>query len=153
MEQVKCCQLATKNYQFRPRTRGTSASQICEAVTQVEFRPRTRGTSACFAHGAINTGIPSAYLYCFGNVVFCCVSRFRLISVLSKARFCEVFPFAEKCLFLFLFFSIPSCSKFEPSFGSASDAFPAFWRENATDATGATNKHISSAIVERPKRF
>jgi hypothetical protein len=36
---------------------------------------------------------------------------------------------------------------------SASDAFPTFWRENATDATETTNKRISSAIVERSERF
>jgi hypothetical protein len=35
----------------------------------------------------------------------------------------------------------------------ASDAFPTFWRENATDATETTNKRISSAIVERSERF
>jgi hypothetical protein len=36
---------------------------------------------------------------------------------------------------------------------SASDAFPAFWRESATDATETKKKRISSAIVERRRGF
>jgi hypothetical protein len=38
-------------------------------------------------------------------------------------------------------------------FRFASDTFPTFWRENATNATGTKKKRISSAIVERRRGF
>ncbi len=41
----------------------------------------------------------------------CLFSAFVFTPSYQNVRFCQVFPFAEKCLFLFLFFSVASLSR------------------------------------------
>jgi hypothetical protein len=81
------------------------------------------------------------------------VSLFVSFFVQNLPNFAKLCLTADSQREKFSFFSVASCSKFEPSFESASDAFPAFWRENATDATETKKRRISSAIVERSERF